>query len=142
MNVDYSLAPLWARIIFFIALGIIGSVVVFLTLKKSKRWVRVSVSVALVSVFLIFSGSTLYSILNPKVKTVIARFLREERSGQINAFSVDYVFEKAGEKIYIEFDVFTRKHTQNIPQEIEEGKTYTVTFEERENIILKLEEAN
>ncbi len=142
LKVDYSLAPLYVRAIFLITLGVIGAVVLFFILKKIKLSIRVLASVATALVFLLFSSSTLYSILNPEIKTFTGTFLKAERSAQINPFSSDYVFENAGEKFFIEFDVLTRRHTQSISQEVEKGKTYTVTFEERENIILKLEEAD
>ena len=138
---DYSLAPLYVRVITFLLLGLMLSVILFLWTKKRKVALRVILQIVSASVFLACSCSTICSLVCPQVKTVTGTFVKMERSAdQINLFSTDCEWMCEGESLWIELDVLTKDRVFQGFREMESGKTYAVTYEERQNLILGIRE--
>ncbi len=138
---DYSFAPLYVRIVFFLLLGLIISVILFLWTKNSKFSFRIIVQIASACVFFACSFSTIYSLANPQLKTITCTVVSCERSaGQINLFSMDYELSCEDELLWVEFDTLTKNKTLLGFQKMESGKAYIVTYEVRENLILGVRE--
>ncbi len=138
---EYSFAPLYVRIVFWLLLGIITATVLFLWMKKQNKKVRIMISVMCILIFLAISCSTFYSIVNPQIKTITCTYVDAKSSAdQLDPFSMDYEFLYNGENLWIELDALTRNKVLRNFEEIEKGKTYVVTYEVRENIILGIQE--
>lgn len=138
---EYSFAPLYVRVITFLLLGLVLSVILFLWTKKHKITLRIILQIVTASLFLACSCSTIFSLVYPQVKTVTCTFVKTERSAdQINLFSQDSEWLCEGESLWIELDTLTKDRVFQGFQEMESGKIYVVTYEERENLILGIRE--
>ena len=138
---EYSFAPLYVRMVFWFLLGAAVAGIVYVWTKKQKRIVRVVASLIPLLIFTVIACSTLYSLLSPNVQTVTCVFVEEHRSGDpINPFSNDCEWRCDGKTMWIELDAFTRNKVFGDMDELESGKTYIVTYEVRENLILDIKE--
>lgn len=138
---EYSLAPLYVRIVFWFLLGAAVAGVVYVWTKKQKQMIRLLVSLIPLFIFAVIACSTLYSSLHPNVQTVTCIFVEEHRSGnQINPFSNDCEWRCDGKTMWIELDTLTRNKVLGDIDELESGKTYVVIYEVRENLILGIKE--
>lgn len=133
---DYTFAPLYVRIIYLILLGIICSVIIYILTNKENKFLKIIHPTIIIVGFAIACSIIIYHLINPQIKTITCTYQTNERSGNLNPFSSDCVFLHNGEKLYIELDALTRKMVVENNMELQEGSTYTVTYEERENLIL------
>ena len=140
-TMTYTFAPLLVRIVFYFLLGIILAVILFLWTKKHKSSLRITALVVIASVFLVCSFSTVYSMVNPRLKTITCTYVDYYKSAdQINPFSRDCEWLYEGERLWIELDTITLNAVLQEVQELEKGHTYTIVYEERENLILGVRE--
>ena len=134
---DYSFAPLYVRIGFLILIGVLLAVVLFFWSKKQKRVTRICLCVAVVALGFVMSISSMGALIKPQIKTITCTFVGYSRdSDQLNPFSVDGEFLCDGESIWIELDTLTKGKILGDIDELESGKTYVVTYEVKENLIL------
>ncbi|MBR6563901.1 MAG: hypothetical protein IKK71_00460 [Clostridia bacterium] len=133
---DYTFAPLYVRIIYLILLGIVCSVIIYILTNKENKFLKIIHPTIIIVGFAIACSIIIYHLINPQIKTITCTYQTNERSGNLNPFSSDCVFLHNGEKLYIELDALTRKMVVENNMELKEGSTYTVTYEERENLIL------
>lgn len=133
----YSLAPLYVRVVFLVLLGLILAVVLFLCCKRQKTVVRITMSGIAVLLGFVMSISSLLALLKPQVKTISCTFMGYSDSADtLNPFSMDGEFLCDGISVWIELDSLTKSKVLGNIKELESGKTYVVTYEVRENLIL------
>ncbi len=92
--------------------------------------------------FLISGGNNAYHMKHPIISCCEGMYLREYRANEsrLSFFSWRYVFDD-GEKPYESFylDSFSKKKIFN--KDFEEGKTYKIYYEEKDRIIVRVEES-
>ena len=138
---EYSLAPLYVRVVFLVLLGVVLAVVLFLGSKKQKKVTRVWLCVAAVLLGLILSIPSAVALIKPQIKTITCTFVGYSRSADtLNPFSMDGEFLCDGESVWIELDALTQSKVLGDIGELEDGKTYVVTYEVNENLILDVDE--
>lgn len=138
----YSFAPLLVRILSYLLLGTALAVVLFLWTKKHTMSLRITISIVVFSVFLVYSFSSIYSLINPQVKTIMCTYVDFQSSAdQINPLSVECELLCEGETVYLELDTLTQQMVLHGIEELEKGKAYIFTYEERENLILGIQES-
>lgn len=138
---DYFFAPLYVRIGFLILIGVLLAVVLFFWSKKQKRVTRICLCVAAVALGFVMSISSFFALIKPQIKTITCTFLGYSKSADtLNPFSIDGEFQCDGESIWIELDTLTQRKVLGDIDELESGKTYVVTYEVKENLILGVEE--
>lgn len=139
---EYTFAPMIVRIVFFLLLGIVMSVIGFVWSKKAKKSARILISVLAFCVGFGIACPTIYSLLNPQVKTITCTFVDYSKSGDnINPFSWDCELRCDGKPMWIELDALTRNRVLGDIDELESGKMYVVTYESREDLILGIRES-
>ena len=137
---EYTLAPLNVRIVFYILLGVVGAIVLFFLTKKQNKVIRIFIPAIAFMILFAFSCSTVYSALHPDIKTITCTFVKEERTMNINPFSCDCVFLCNGENLRIELDALTRNKVIQHSEELKKGSVYIVSYEARENLVLGIKE--
>ena len=134
---DFSLAPLIVRVVSLVLLGVVLAVVLFFCSKKQKKATRILMCVAAVSVGFVMSISSIFALIQPQIKTITCTFMGYSRAGDtLNPFSMDGEFLCDGISVWIELDTLTKSKVLGNIKELESGKTYVVTYEVRENLIL------
>ncbi len=126
---------LWIRLLGFVIFGIAGmAVVLFFGRKQFKKWEKIfTVALALVLV-LLGGGSTLGALIAPDVQTVVGVYDGATRSHGLSFFEMEYCFLVGEEKMYLELDAFSANAL--LKDDFEEGKTYTVSYETKSNLIV------
>ena len=138
---EYSFAPLYVRIAFFVLLGVAMSVVGWLWSKKQKKQMRILICVITVLLGFVMAIPSIFALINPQIKTITCTFSDYEKGAdQLNPFSVDCEVVFEGKSLWIELDTITQNTVFQDFGELEQGKTYTFVYEERQNLILGIYE--
>lgn len=122
--------------------AVVGVVGVFLAAVSRKREDRIAAMAAL-SFFVVYTSFHLYVLMNPRVLSFEGELTEQYRDSRVAPplpTTCAYVFdtgEKKKRTVYL--DSFTRN---KYDEEIVVGREYTVYYEQRTKIILKLEENN
>ena len=113
---------------------------------KKKRWNEETKKTIFIIIFaslwFIIPGSiNAWHILNPSISSYDGEYLREYRANEVTLsfFSFRYVFDdgtEPQEAFYL--DSFSKKKIYN--KDFEEGKRYRIYYEEKDKIIVRVEE--
>lgn len=137
----YSLAPLCVRVAFLMLLGAVLAVVVFFGSKKQKKATRICLCIAAVLLGLILSVPSAVAFIKPQIKMITCTFVGYSKSSDtLNPFSMDGEFLCDGASVWIEMDILTKSKILGDIGEMENGKTYVVTYEVNENLILGVDQ--
>lgn len=139
-----KLKMIWDGIVYriFATGAVVGVVGVFLAAVSRKREDRIAAMAAL-SFFVVYTSFHLYALMNPRVLSFEGELTEQYRDSRVAPplpTTCAYVFdtgEKKKRTVYL--DSFTRN---KYDEEIVVGREYTVYYEQRTKIILKLEENN
>ena len=125
---------------------LLGIIVLFLEKPWKNGWKKQNnwISIALIVIALIITTNSICGIIDVKSGDVSScTGVFESRGGVFKGplLTQKYVFRKNGETAEVLYlDTISRKKI--IPFELEEGKTYTVYYEAKTSIIVKVEEVN
>ena len=132
---------IWDGIVYriFATGAVVGVVGVFLAAVSRKREDRIAAMAAL-SFFVVYTSFHLYVLMNPRVLSFEGELTEQYRDSRVAPplpTTYAYVFDTGEEKKRIVYlDSFTRNKYN---KEIVVGREYTVYYEQRTKIILKLE---
>lgn len=129
---------LWTRIISIILIMCLLVVLSFV-LFKNKIYFKWLIPIALVLVFSFSIFNVFTAIVKPSVQTFVGTYIGfEKEATSINFFSLEYCFEVNNTKKYVSTDIIAANVLCLNGLEI--GRTYEVSYESNENIIVEIHE--
>lgn len=125
---------LWIRMIWIFIVCVIGMIVIFLIRDRMGKISKCACGILVIALLIFGVGSGIYSMANPRVKSIVGEYQGSVRRNGMFPFEYEYCFVEKGKKHHIEMDAFSKRRIY--PDELVVGNTYTINYEEKQNIIL------
>lgn len=135
----YNLIALWVRWIWIVAICAIGAVVLIMLRRRMGKTAILVTSFLLTALLIGVTCSVLGSIFSPKITSFVGTFQGDVRQNGIGPFEYEYSFITNNDTVYIDMDLISKRSIY--PSDLVIGETYKVTYEESQNLIVRIEHA-